>query len=89
MKPMNAHEYRRHREDEIGSHLRLHRYYRMRRITGRLPDDLGSDEYTLIAREAVEREARILAAMGVRRLAPGEGPQPVASRDGAARRGPP
>ena len=74
---MNAHEYTRHRVDEIDGQLRLHRYYGMRRLDGRLPRDLGSDEYTQIARAAVEREARILKTMGVRRLAPGEGPQAV------------
>ena len=74
---MNAHEYTRHRVDEIDGQLRLHRYYGMRRLDGRLPRDLGSDEYTQIARAAVEREAKILDKMGVRRLAPGEGPQMV------------
>lgn len=76
---MNAHEYTAHRIDEIDGQLRLHRYYGCRRIerSGLLPRDLASDEYTRIARAAVEREAKILKTMGVRRLAPGEGPQAV------------
>jgi len=76
-------EYARVREDEIDGQLRLHRYYGCQRIAsaGLLPDELVSDEYRQIARRAVEREAGILKAMGVRRFAPGEGPQ-VASPSG-------
>lgn len=72
-RPMSAAEYDKHRRDEIDGALRLHKYHGLH--IGQLPQDIASPEFTEIANRGLAREKDILAKMGVRRLAPAEGPQ--------------
>ena len=75
---MTAEQYAQHRIAEIDGMLRLHRYYEL--DLPQLPSDLRDPAYTDLAKQAHARESADLAARGIRRLAPGEGPQPVTRR---------